>query len=274
MEAESKDFYETARLIMSGDEKAIFNHLPDEASRKEFIQDFWDKRDPDPDTDTNEFRDEFFERIDYANERFDEGTPGWKTDRGRIYIFFGPPDRIEDYPMLNDVNVKGMQIWVYYRYQFGIQFIDTRGDNTYTFNPHSGVLGNFYDALEMAQFGLSQQDLDGFARKFIDFDLEYDSRTKEFVILVPTDKLVFSEEDDLLKADFEFEFFVYKKKSPEKKVFQESRRFEATAEEIIEMKKILFTFALDVEPGKYLIDVIITGKPDLGKSRKIFNLKV
>jgi hypothetical protein len=126
----------------------------------------------------------------------------------------------------------------------------------------------------MAQFGLSQQDKDGFAKKFMDFDLDYDPGKKEFVVSVPTDKLVFSEDDDLLKADFNFEFFVYKKKSPEKKKYLQSRHFEATADEVVEMKAIIFTFVFDVEPGKYLFDVVITGKPDLGKSRKIFKLKV
>ena len=63
----SLDFYETAQLIMTKQEKEIFKHLPDQESREEFISDFWAKRDPDPATEENEFKEEFFRRIEYAN---------------------------------------------------------------------------------------------------------------------------------------------------------------------------------------------------------------
>jgi GWxTD domain-containing protein len=96
LDPESRDFYTYAQLIMTKVEKNIFNHLPDKEARKEFMADFWVKRDPDPDTKENEFKDEFYRRIEYANKRFREGTPGWKTDRGRIYIYLGPPDKFEE----------------------------------------------------------------------------------------------------------------------------------------------------------------------------------
>ena len=92
LDPESKNFYDYTRLIMTKQEKEIFLLLPDKESRMEFIQDFWDKRDPDPQTEENEFQEEFYQRIEYVNKRFREGIPGWKTDRGRIYIYLGPPD--------------------------------------------------------------------------------------------------------------------------------------------------------------------------------------
>ena len=66
--------------------------------RYQFIEQFWLRRDPSPDTVENEFRDEHYRRIAYSNERFASGKPGWKTDRGRIYITWGPPDQIESHP--------------------------------------------------------------------------------------------------------------------------------------------------------------------------------
>jgi GWxTD domain-containing protein len=63
--------------------------------RREFIEQFWLRRDPTPGTVENEFKEEHYRRIAYANERFASRIPGWKTDRGRIYITFGPPDEIE-----------------------------------------------------------------------------------------------------------------------------------------------------------------------------------
>src|SRR6266496_3384427 len=66
--------------------------------RERFIEEFWRRRDPDPDTDENEFREEYYERIAYANEHYASGIPGWKTDRGRIYIMYGKPDEKESHP--------------------------------------------------------------------------------------------------------------------------------------------------------------------------------
>lgn len=280
LEPESRNFYETARLIMTGEEKDIFSHLPDEESRKEFIKDFWVKRDPDPDTEENEFKEEFFRRIEYANERFHEGPPGWKTDRGRIYIYFGPPDKIERRPMLNIPDMKGYLLWVYYRYGgLGVAFVDKRGDGTYAmdlslYTSAGGIYGSFFDALERAKFGLITAE-DEFKKKLMDFGLEFNREKKEIVISIPVENLSFIEEDGLLKADFEFEFSVYKKKGGKIQSFQETRNFEEPEEKVIQMENIVFTFSLDdLEPGKYYLDVVIIGKEGIGKTRKIFEIKV
>ena len=90
-------FFDTARLVMTSEEQDIFRHLPDQAARDEFITDFWAKRDPDPSTLDNEFQTEFLARLDYANRRFREGRRGYDTDRGRIYIYLGPPEQTETY---------------------------------------------------------------------------------------------------------------------------------------------------------------------------------
>jgi len=75
-----------------------FKALQTDEERENFIENFWRRRDPDPDTEENEFRDQYYERIAYANEHFASGIPGWKTDRGRIYITWGKPDEIESHP--------------------------------------------------------------------------------------------------------------------------------------------------------------------------------
>src|SRR6266567_1982799 len=66
--------------------------------RDNFIEAFWQRRDPTPDTEENEYKEEHYQRIAYANEHFAAGVPGWKTDRGRMYIVFGKPDEIESHP--------------------------------------------------------------------------------------------------------------------------------------------------------------------------------
>ena len=84
--------------IITDDEKKVFKDLTTEDEKEKFIEQFWYRRDPDPRTIENEFKEEHYRRIAYANERFASGIPGWKTDRGRTYITFGPPAEIESHP--------------------------------------------------------------------------------------------------------------------------------------------------------------------------------
>jgi GWxTD domain-containing protein len=84
--------------IITNEERAAFAKLKTNEEREQFIHIFWDHRDPTPDTEENEYRDEYYERVAYANEHFASGVPGSKTDRGKIYIKFGKPDEIETHP--------------------------------------------------------------------------------------------------------------------------------------------------------------------------------
>ena len=84
--------------IITDQERAAFLALTTDAEREEFIEQFWKRRDPTPDTEPNEYREEHYRRIAYANEHFAGSMAGWKTDRGRIYITYGPPDEIDHHP--------------------------------------------------------------------------------------------------------------------------------------------------------------------------------
>src|ERR1700733_9978521 len=84
--------------IISDEERKAFKQLSNDEERDQFIEAFWQRRDPTPDTEENEFREENYRRIEYANEHFAAGLPGWKTDRGRIYIMYGPADEIDSHP--------------------------------------------------------------------------------------------------------------------------------------------------------------------------------
>jgi len=88
---------EDVSYIITDEERAAFKRLQTDEEREQFIENFWLRRDPTPDTVENEFKEEHYRRIAYANEHYASGIPGWKTDRGRIYIVYGPPDEIEDH---------------------------------------------------------------------------------------------------------------------------------------------------------------------------------
>ncbi len=89
---------EEVAYIITDEERTAFLRLTNNEEREQFIEQFWLRRDPTPDTVENELKEEHYRRIAYANERFASGIPGWKTDRGRIYIIWGPADEIESHP--------------------------------------------------------------------------------------------------------------------------------------------------------------------------------
>ena len=89
---------EDVAYIITDEERKAFKQLNTDEEREQFVENFWLRRDPTPDTVENEYKEEHYRRIAYANEHYASGIPGWKTDRGRIYITFGPPDEIDSHP--------------------------------------------------------------------------------------------------------------------------------------------------------------------------------
>jgi GWxTD domain-containing protein len=133
--------------IITDEERKAFKKLATDDERERFIEEFWRRRDPDPDTDENEFKEEYYERIAYANEHFASGIPGWKSDRGRIWIMYGKPDGRETHPMggmYDRPSYEGggstttypFETW-FYRYLPGvgsgieIEFVDPTGSGEY-----------------------------------------------------------------------------------------------------------------------------------------------
>jgi GWxTD domain-containing protein len=137
---------EDVAYIITDEERQAFKRLQNAEEREQFIEQFWLRRDPTPDTAENEYKEEHYRRIAHANEHFASGFPGWRTDRGRIYITFGPPDSIEAYPSDGTsfniapppqvLKVLGFERWRY-RYIEGIGsdisigFADLEGNGDY-----------------------------------------------------------------------------------------------------------------------------------------------
>jgi GWxTD domain-containing protein len=89
---------EDVTYIITDEERKAFKGLNTDEERESFVEQFWLRRDPTPDTVENEYKEEHYRRIAYTNEHYASGIPGWKTDRGRIYITYGPPDEIDSHP--------------------------------------------------------------------------------------------------------------------------------------------------------------------------------
>jgi GWxTD domain-containing protein len=84
--------------IIAPEERTAFLQLSTNEEREQFIEQFWLRRSTNPDLPDNDFKEEHYRRIAYANEHFASGIPGWKTDRGRMYIMWGPADEVESHP--------------------------------------------------------------------------------------------------------------------------------------------------------------------------------
>jgi GWxTD domain-containing protein len=108
--------------IITADERQAFQHLNTDAERDRFIDQFWSLRNPAPDA-LNPLKEEHYRRIAYANEHF-AATPGWKSDRGRVYFVFGPPDEIESHP--SGASSAPSELWRY-------QQVEGRGAMTFDF---------------------------------------------------------------------------------------------------------------------------------------------
>ncbi len=129
--------------IISDQEKAAFERLKTDDERQMFVDQFWARRDPTPGTSENKFKQEHYRRIAYANRHFQtaSGTPGWRTDRGHMYIVYGPPDEIDSHHKTATAN--GMESWRY-RYVEGLgnnrffTFIDRTGSGDYRLAPGTG----------------------------------------------------------------------------------------------------------------------------------------
>src|SRR5213594_307010 len=89
---------EEVPYVITPEERGAFKKLSTDEEREQFIEQFWERRNPNPGSPENEFKEEYYRRIAYANEHYASGIPGWKSDRGRIYIMYGPADEIESHP--------------------------------------------------------------------------------------------------------------------------------------------------------------------------------
>lgn len=265
------NFYEKARLIMTDQEKDVYKRLKDEESKKEFIEEFWRIRDPNPSTDENEARIEFEERIRYANKWFwpfsqargpadePDNDSGWRTDRGRIYVILGSPDLIYigGFPYDSEeirnrrYDQGGDEVWWYRRYQLSLYFQRRSGGDfrLLTTTPELRV------AMESAKLNLVTQGLAKSARRRFEFDVEFKNNT--ILIIIPVRRVDFEEEDDKLVARFRVRINIYLDHEKVDEI-QDTRVLRESEDVFLEMSSILLEYPYQPRlKGRYVFDVIV-----------------
>ncbi|MCR4396573.1 MAG: GWxTD domain-containing protein [Candidatus Saccharicenans sp.] len=267
---EEKEFLSTVRYTITPEERKIFLQLPS-SERKNFMEEFWKRRDPVPETTINEFKEEYFIRINQANKLFSEGgKQGWLSDRGRIWVTLGPPDHRETYPRGQSFYGFPVEIWHYGFYQ--IYFIDRFWNGNYQLDPASAQ-----QIAEITQTQVNWNQPGGrmFAgSRAMDFEVRLE-RVGEgqgrIVVSLPYNQIWLKARQDRLETVIEVKIEI--EDSAGKKIREDSRAVEIslTPEEL----KDRFNQTYDLEfqseisgQGPFSLTVTVNNKTENKKSEK------
>ncbi len=287
--------FDQVRLIMTDEEIKIWKSLPDEVSRQEFIDEFWRIRDPDPGTDENEAREEFEERVRYANIWFGTYNPrrgqeargedeeksrrGWNEDRGRVYIVLGPPDVVQFLSPDNEqISFDGTRLrpgteqwtleqWIYDRYRIAVLFRKSAAGawRIGTYDSH------LFEVLDWAKLNWIAGDF----REDVERRFKFEAKLSEtgFRIIIPVNRISF---DENFRAEFGIRINIYR---DDVKIgtIEETKTLEKSEDELFEIKNIEFEVPYRAaEQGKYLFDIVIQDRmaPALSKYRTFIKRKL
>ncbi|MGQ9801287.1 MAG: GWxTD domain-containing protein [Candidatus Saccharicenans sp.] len=267
---EEREFLSTVRYTITPEERKIFLQLPP-AERKNFMEEFWKRRDPVPETAINEFKEEYFIRINQANKLFGEGgKQGWLSDRGRLWITLGPPDHRETYPRGQSFYGFPVEIWHYGFYQ--IYFIDRLWNGNYQLDPASAQ-----QIAEITQTQVNWNQPGG--RMFegsraMDFEVRMEragAGQARIVVSLPYNQIWFKAQQDRLETVIEVKIEI--EDAAGKKIREDSRSVELslTSEEL----KDRFNQTYDLEfqseisgQSPYSLTVTVNNRTENKKSEK------
>jgi len=278
LEGVYEEFYRYARYLFTKNERKIYKNLPDNKSRDEFIKYFWEIRDPNPYTKENEFKVEIQRRYEYVNRYLKEGpVPGWKTDRGRIYILLGPPTNYYEQMMGNGFS---REIWWYYvESEIYVRFVDPNGNGLFRMDLRNTSL-RLLDEMEMRKYYIvNKEEKDEFFTEIMDFRLKYDKPSQEIVIDVDTRHLSYEkdtesgENSDMMVAKVKVNLVIYEKNTRFSRFTKVITRKFKQEELLGNKKKMTLRIPLKLPKGKLKIDAIISDFLGDAVQRKFVKIK-
>jgi len=267
LDPESREFLSKVRYIITKDERAAFVRLPAE-ERKPFIEEFWKKRDPDPETEENEYQTAYFQRIEEANRIFNEGggsEPGWLQDRGRIYILIGPPDYRETYP--RGVTFYGVPTEIWYYGWFPILFVDPNWNGNYKLEPSSGAQ---LAAIMSTQMRLKPWVAPEKGALDVDFRAEGRGEGAVAILAIPYRKIWFASEGETLRTTIQALFTVTDLDGKKAGEFRKDLPLELSEARLEEVIRTDFTveIPLDLKSGAYWVALTLTNGADDSRVHK------
>lgn len=271
---EHQEFYKYANYLFTKDERKIFMNLPDDKSRDEFIRNFWEIRDPNPLTEENEFKVEIEQRFEYAAKYLKEGPiPGWKTDRGRIYILLGAPTNVLEQSI--DTSFGREIYWYFAESNIFIRFEDTNSTGVFRMDLRNVSL-KLLDELEKRKYYIINKDeKENFITALLDFDIKYDKEQKNLVIVLDAKNISYEKEQDsnLMIAKIKVSFIIYAANNKFSE-HNDIKTLKLTEDELLANKsKLTLLIPVELPKGKVKIDAIITDFLGDAVQRKFINIK-
>lgn len=266
------NYYDKEKLLMTEEELEIYNHLPNRAAKEEFVKEFWLKRDPTPTTERNEMKEEFDKRVEYANRWFDEkgdGNSGWDTDRGRVFLVFGMPDRRDQGQVQLRMRPGSayMEVWSYDRHQLVLRFIDEMGYKVFR------LTGDSQYALMTA---LREEKLRWGAREDYDSSFQFIANYKDgkLTLDIPLKDLQVDHQGDDVVIPFNISATVYLKYQKIDS-FSKDKIVRYNQKEILKLKSIAIDILYPLrEKGRYHFDIVLENKLSSQKYRRLLKFKL
>ncbi len=287
---EKRNIYDGLRLIMTKEEKKEFESLKNQDELKNFVNNFWKERDPDPSTPRNEAEEVYLQRLRAAKKYFKEpGKKGWLTDRGRTFLLLGPPSKRElrmideneadriastqwDYQELNlqgNTGDKNAEVWFYNDYRLTLVFLDERGTHQFFLhNPPPSLLSY----LERAKEQFLPKGIVGEEMEVL---VDVNRSQKKLFIHIPLYTLSYKKKDGKFLADINLIFLYTDVRTNNQKSFSKEMKFEVEKREIKDKKKqVTIPLLIASLKGKYIIEIIIKDLISNKEVKKRYKLKI
>jgi GWxTD domain-containing protein len=263
---DDRDFLSDVRYIITRHEKKRFLSLTSDRERREFRVQFWKKRDPDPTTEQNEFKEEYYNRMDQANHLFSRGSaPGWLTDRGRVYVILGPPETKRVYPTGYNFYDSPAEVWFYGF--FPIVFIDWTYSGDYRLTP----LGARYVAeINKAQIRETPQVKKEKTPFAFQLKLVKHKKNKQHYlrIVIPYRNIVFQEGPDGYISSLVVHVTVVETKKNISQTLDKPFVIKVKEADLDVLKKdYIMDIPVKLDPGKYEVTAVLESETDKIKIR-------
>lgn len=264
------EFFQNTRLIMSKSEIKVYKHLPDDDARKAFIEEFWAKRDPNPETSDNEAKIEFEKRLDVIERFFKERTGkhhGVDSDRGKVFLFLGPPDeRTLDQQSINQLGSRitvNVESWVYHRHRLFLRFIDYKGFGEFRLQQWTPQLLTAIDQDKFTVYSGKKTKM-----KF-KFKAKYENGSIN--IQLPVKGIAFDEKDGKMNVTFKITVYVYQNNKKTDQI-EVTREVSEAKESILEKDFIELTVPYTTPlKGKSSFEVIVKDEVSKTSYRKLIH---
>jgi len=266
-----KQFISLVRYIISKEEKVMFlNISPQE--REDFKEGFWKKRDPDPLTEENEYRDTYLARIEKANKLFtSEGRQGFLSDRGRIFVLLGEPDQRQVYPMGYSQYDPPVEIWYYG--MFPLMFIDHYRLGKYEIDP---VSSRYVSELTKARMFFNPEVAK--LKNLFDVGLKVKTISSgkiDLQIDVPYKLVNFEEKGKVFKGTLDISVVITDSAGSIRHQSEKSHSLSLTQQDLKNIKsRFIISYPIEINPGKYTLKVIIKDRFSDKKSDKTLSIRV